>query len=256
MIELKFLNEEYLFFISTSKEIVGLEPLIDDCSLNNLLFIDEQKDKLIKNTISFLNNKQFNHVFLWGEKGMGKSSLVKSAVEFVKRKEKQEVLFLEILFNDLIFLPEIMYRLSPLKKKIIIFIDDITLSSKTSEFSILKVILQGSILSSNKNIAFYVTSNLRNLTNPFSNKNLNDLEIKDKTSSISSLAERFGLKLGFHKCSKKEYLEIVKLYFKKYNLEYSDKNINEALSWSIRKGGFSGRIAEQFTINIVTKIYS
>lgn len=257
MIELKFSDEEYLIFISTSKEIVGIDDLNDQNSdIDCLLFIDEQKNILIKNTISFLKGKKFNNAFLWGEKGMGKSSLIRSAIDFVKRKEKEKVLLLEILSHDLKFLPEIIYKLSKIKKKFIIFIDDINLSSKSSEFTILKVLLQGSILSNNKNIAFYVTSNLRSLIKSSSNHYLNDLEIKDKEASLSSLAERFGLRLGFHKCSKKEYQEIIKFYFKKYNIRCSEQDIKQALAWSIKKGGYSGRVAQQFALNMVSKIHS
>lgn len=257
MIELKFSDEEYLIFISTSKEIVGIKNINDNNSdIDGLLFIDNQKNILIKNTISFLKGKKFNNAFLWGEKGMGKSSLIKSAIDFVKKKEKEKVLLLEILSHDLKFLPEIIHKLSKIKKKFIIFIDDITLSSKSSEFSILKVLVQGSILSNNKNIVFYVTSNLRSLVKSSSNYYKNELEIKDKESSLASLAERFGLKLGFHKCNKEEYQEIIKFYFKKYNIKCSDQNIKQALAWSIKKGGFSGRVAQQFAINMVSKIYS
>ena len=116
--------------------------------------------------------------------------------------------------------------------------------------------IEGSILSKNKNIAFYVTSNLRNLITSASTKDLNDIEIKDKNASLFSLVERFGLKLGFHKCHKEEYLEIVKYYLKEYNLKCSKSVIENALSWSIKKGGFSGRIAEQFAKNQIGNNYS
>ena len=89
--------------------------------------------------------------------------------------------------------------------------------------------IEGSILSKNKNIAFYVTSNLRNLITSASTKDLNDIEIKDKNASLFSLVERFGLKLGFHKCHKEEYLEIVKYYLKEYNLKCSKSVIENEI---------------------------
>ena len=86
MINLKFSSHDYLFFLSTSKEIVGINRKLDQTeNINSLLFIDYQKNELIKNTTSFLNNQKFNNVFLWGEKGMGKSTLVRSVINFVKK---------------------------------------------------------------------------------------------------------------------------------------------------------------------------
>ena len=86
MIDLKFSSHDYLFFLSTSKEIVGINRKLDQTeNINSLLFIDYQKNELIKNTTSFLNNQKFNNVFLWGEKGMGKSTLVRSVINFVKK---------------------------------------------------------------------------------------------------------------------------------------------------------------------------
>ena len=115
MINLKFSSHDYLFFLSTSKEIVGINRKLDQTeNINSLLFIDYQKNELIKNTTSFLNNQKFNNVFLWGEKGMGKSTLVRSVINFVKKKNKKKIIILEILSNDLIFLPEIIYKISKL----------------------------------------------------------------------------------------------------------------------------------------------
>ena len=70
-----------------------------------------------KELVQTLKGKKFNNAFLWGEKGMGKSSLIKSAIDFVKKKEKEKVLLLEILSHDLKFLPEIIHKLSNIKKK-------------------------------------------------------------------------------------------------------------------------------------------
>ena len=166
----------------------------------------------------FLNNQKFNNVFLWGEKGMGKSTLVRSVINFVKKKNKKKIIILEILSNDLIFLPEIIYKISNLKKKFIIFIDDINLSPEKPELSIFKVMIEGSILSKNKNIAFYVTSNLRNLITSASTKDLNDIEIKDKNASLFSLVEKFLKLLEYqsfynYNLGYQYHIHVLELYF-------------------------------------------
>ena len=53
-----------------------------------------------------------------------------------------------------------------------------------------------------------------------------------------------GLELGFQFGKKKQ--EMVKYYFSKLSLKYSEKEEKLALEWSIEKGNFSGRTAFQF----------
>ena len=76
---------------------------------------------------------------------------------------------------------------------------------------------------------------------------LDDLETKDIQNSIFSLSERFGICLGFYRCSKDDYLQIINNYSKSFQIEEDIKA--DALSWSILKGGYSGRIAFQFFID-------
>ena len=58
-------------------------------NLNLLKGIDNTKDILFKNTEQFANGFSANNVLLWGARGMGKSSLVKSIhKEIVNKKIK------------------------------------------------------------------------------------------------------------------------------------------------------------------------
>ena len=246
MIKINNKNSNKLIYISTMKEIVGIKMNYKK-NLNDLLCVDEQKKSLIKNTVNFINNKNFSNVLLWGEKGMGKSSLVHSVVDNLINKDRKNLYFLEVLSHDIIYLPEIIYKLTSINKKFIIFIDDVIFKPFSNDFNILKSVLEGSLLSSNKNITYYFTTNMRNISLSSDQTNYNDLETKDIQNSIFSLSERFGICLGFYRCSKDEYLQIINNYSKSFKIKEDIKA--DALSWSILKGGYSGRIAFQFFLD-------
>jgi predicted AAA+ superfamily ATPase len=63
-----------------------------------------------------------------------------------------------------------------------------------------------------------------------------------------SLSDRFGLWLGFHKCSQDEYLAMVDGYVDHYALPVTDRDAvhHDALEWSTTRGSRSGRTAWQF----------
>ena len=254
MISKKDLKEKNNFvFISTLKKFVGVQ-LKNYSKFNELVEIEKQKEIVLKNTLSFAKNKFFNNILLWGAKGMGKSSLVLAICHHVNSKRKNKIKILELLSSDIKFLPEILYKISTVNYKFIIFIDDITFNSSESDFKTFKVSVQGSFLSYNPNVVFYITSNIRNAINPKEDSNLNDIQIKDKRNNDIALADRFGLWVGFHKCDKNQYLKIVKNYANKNKITIPQIILEkEALKWSIEKGDFSGRIAEQFILNINNK---
>ena len=62
-----------------------------------------------------------------------------------------------------------------------------------------------------------------------------------------SLSDRFGLWLGFHKCSQDDYLAMVTGYVEKLELDTTPEKLRaEALEWSTTRGSRSGRVAWQF----------
>ena len=246
--------EKYFYFIFLPK-INELSPLKleQKIKVEDLLGIEEQKSKVITNTFNFLNNKPSNHILLWGARGMGKSTLIKSVVSHFNLKVKKKKIYLiELLNNSLDFLPEIVYFLNDYNKKFIIFIDDLALELKNERFILFKSLLEGSILSNSSNVKFYVTSNQRHLSNKSSlKKDINDLNEKENFDNLISLSDRFGLWVGFHGCSKAEYLEIVKHYLKKNLIQPSESLCKLSVQWSLEKGNFSGRTAHQFVNNLI-----
>ncbi len=70
-----------------------------------------------------------------------------------------------------------------------------------------------------------------------------------------SLSDRFGLWLGFHKCSQDEYLEMVQGYAGHFRLAIDADTLRaEALEWATTRGSRSGRVAWQFIQDLAGRL--
>ena len=192
-----FKNQDFFVLLPNLLDIVECKPNLNVC-LDDILFVEEQKKLILDNTIRFSKNLESSNCFLWGARGMGKSSLIKCAIQRVNEINKKKLKLIEILNHNFIYLPELMYFLRKLNHNFVIFIDDITFEEKSSDFKLFKSILEGSLLSDSPNIKFYVSSNLRHLS---LEKNMNsetdEIIKKEVLTNLVSLSDRFGCKIGF-----------------------------------------------------------
>ena len=70
-----------------------------------------------------------------------------------------------------------------------------------------------------------------------------------------SLSDRFGLWLGFHKCSQDEYLEMIDGYVRYHALPIEPEQLRaEALEWATTRGARSGRVAWQFVQDLAGRL--
>jgi predicted AAA+ superfamily ATPase len=70
-----------------------------------------------------------------------------------------------------------------------------------------------------------------------------------------SLSDRFGLWLGFHRCSQDEYLAMVFGYADHYGLTAPrDEMERDALEWATTRGSRSGRTAWQFIQDLAGRL--
>ena len=232
---LEWSNEENQFFKIKHQ---------DTNAFNNLLFLENQKNILINNTLQFLKGKPSNSALLWGARGTGKSSLVISIYNALIKKFSFSMI--EIKFFQIEFMPRILRLLEKKKNKIIIFCDDFSFECNDEKFILYKNILEGS-LRRNPNIIFYVTSNYRHLVRNNFNDNINGSHNKDTNENFISLSDRFGIWLGFHSFNKEEYIKIVFFYAKYFKLSLKPDRIKrKAIQWSIFRGSNSGREAINF----------
>ena len=219
--------------------------------LDLLIGIERQKKTIYDNTINFAEGNFTNNALLWGSRGNGKSSLIKSVFNEINKKNKN--LKLIQLNKNNIFDIEIIYeKYANLKNyNFIIFIDDLSFEKIDSDYKIIKSTLDGSIQNQPKNIVLYVTSNRRHLMprDMIENERSSAIHTDESVEEKISLSDRFGLWIGFHNISQNDFVNIIFKYCENFKLPFSEKTEKEAIKWSLQRGNRTGRSAWQFIIN-------
>ena len=232
----------------------SLEPVkhIGHMALSDLKEIDDQKEKIQRNTEQFVNGKPANNVLLTGSRGTGKSSLIKACLNEYSNRGLR---LIEVDKADLTDLPDIVDVVSDLPEKFIIFCDDLSFEEGEPGYKALKSILDGSIAAATPNVLIYATSNRRHLLPEYMTENLTYTHTEDGevhpgevVEEKISLSERFGLWVSFYPFSQDEYLTIVAQWLSSFGV---DKAAIEAarpasLVWALERGSRSGRVAYQF----------
>ena len=192
--------------------------------LNLLIGIDQQKKILSDTTLNFSKGNFTNNALLWGSRGNGKSSLIKSVFREVNKKNNKLKL-LQLNKKDIFDIELIYEKLGKIKKYFfIIFIDDLSFEKIDSDYKIIKSTLDGSIQNQPKNIILYVTSNRRHLMprDMIENERSSAIHTDESVEEKISLSDRFGLWIGFHNLSQDDFIKIIKKYCEVYNLEFND----------------------------------
>jgi len=213
---------------------------------HDLIGIESIKKQVFRNTQNFIDGKKANNVLLWGERGTGKSSLLKSLLTAF---EETPLRMIQIYKHDILTLQE-MYDLIALNKayRFILFLDDLSFEENQTDYKEMKTIMDGGLEQIPENVLFYATSNRKHLVPTRFSDNDNDItRPSDTLEEKVSLVDRFGLRFGFYHFSQDTYLEIVASYATKYGVRMDKENLEEtAIQWALGAGGRNGRIAEQF----------
>jgi len=229
-----------------------LQPVarVSRVDLSLLKGIDRLRDILLDNTERFARGLPANNVLLWGARGMGKSSLVKAAHAGVNRLPGvPPAKLIEIHREDIETLPELMALLRDAPHRVILFCDDLSFDGGDTSYKSLKAALEGGIEGRPDNVVFYATSNRRHLLprDMMENERATAINPGEAVEEKVSLSDRFGLWLGFHKCSQDEYLAMVIAYVNYFAIDINDEELQrDALEWSTTRGARSGRVAWQF----------
>jgi predicted AAA+ superfamily ATPase len=229
-----------------------LQPVarVSRVDLSLLKGIDRLRDILLDNTERFARGLPANNVLLWGARGMGKSSLVKAAHADVNRMPGlSPAKLIEIHREDIETLPDLMALLREAPHRVILFCDDLSFDGDDTSYKSLKAALEGGIEGRPDNVVFYATSNRRHLLprDMMENERSTAINPSEAVEEKVSLSDRFGLWLGFHKCSQDEYLAMVRGYVDYFGIEISEDELQrDALEWSTTRGARSGRVAWQF----------
>lgn len=213
--------------------------------------VDHVRDILVDNTLRFARGLAANNVLLWGARGMGKSSLVKSVHATLATEVglAAPLKLVEIHREDINSLPALMSVLRPAPARFILFCDDLSFDHDDTAYKSLKAALDGGIEGRPDNVLLYATSNRRHLLprDMIENERSTAINPSEAVEEKVSLSDRFGLWLGFHKCSQDEYLEMISGYAAHFGLNIEPATLRaEALEWSTTRGARSGRVAWQF----------
>jgi len=220
--------------------------------------LESQKSILLKNTQNFANNFPANNALLWGAKGTGKSSLVKSVHAEINDKHNKKIKLIEIHREDINNLPYLLSKLGAYNDyKFILLCDDLSFDVGENTYKSLKSVLDGGIEGKPSNIIFYATSNRRHLMprDMIENEKSTSINPSEAIEEKVSLSDRFGLWIGFHNISQDIYLDIVYGYVEEFKLNI-EKSIlrSKALEWSITRGARSGRVAWQFILQLAGEL--
>jgi uncharacterized protein len=224
--------------------------------------IERVRDVLVENTERFAKGLPANNALLWGARGMGKSSLVKAAhagvnVALTRQGNSTPLKLIEIHREDIESLPELMGIIRGAPYRFIVFCDDLSFDTEDTTYKSLKALLEGGIEGRPDNVIFYATSNRRHLMarEMMENERSTAINPGEAVEEKVSLSDRFGLWLGFHRCSQDEYLAMVDGYIAHYKIPARGEAVHrDALEWSTTRGSRSGRVAWQFVQDLAGRL--
>lgn len=231
-----------------------LEPVrhVAKIRLDDLVEVEPQKERLVRNTAQFVAGHPANNVLLTGSRGTGKSSLIKACLnEFAPRGLR----LIEVDKADLVDLPDIVDLVSARPERFIIFCDDLSFDEGEPGYKALKSILDGSVAQASDNVLIYATSNRRHLLPEYMKENLTYQHTEDGevhpgevVEEKISLSERFGLWISFYPFTQDEYLAVAAQWLRWFGVDEAAIAAarQECLVWALERGSRSGRVAYQF----------
>ena len=232
-------------------------PRPNRVALSLIRGVDHVRDILHENTLRFAEGFAANNVLLWGARGMGKSSLVKAVHEDIRASANRDLKLVEVHREDIASLPALLDILKASGRRVIVFCDDLSFDHDDTAYKSLKAALDGGIEGRPDNVLFYATSHRRHLLprHMMENEQSTAINPSEAGEETVSLSDRFGLWLGFHKCSQDDYLTMIDGYASHFGLPLApDVLHHEALEWATTRGGRSGRVAWQYIQDVAGRL--
>jgi uncharacterized protein len=235
-------------------------PRVNRVDIALIKGVDRVRDILLDNTRRFAAGLAANNALLWGARGMGKSSLVKSVQAHVNAEALSGAIplkLIEIHREDIDTLPRLLTLLKVAPFRFILFCDDLSFDHDDTSYKSLKAALEGGVEGRPENVLFYATSNRRHLLprDMIENERSTAINPSEAVEEKVSLSDRFGLWLGFHKCSQDDYLAMIDGYAAHFALEVDRSELHaDALEWATTRGARSGRVAWQFIQDLAGRL--
>lgn len=204
---------------------------------------------LERNTAAFLAGMPCHDILLWGDRGSGKSTLIKSLLRIFPNSTLR---LIEVGRSELGDLNLITSQVRDTGYRFILYCDDLAFGANEESYRQLKSIVDGGVEERGDNIVIYATSNRRHLLPEYWSENSGESEIHAAEAIAEKLAlsDRFGLSLQVPSCSQEQYLEIVRRHLSLLGIDPDSFDYrSRALRWAMMKGNRSGRTARQYAID-------
>lgn len=234
------------------KPINNMDPVV----LKDLVGYEIQKQKLLENTLAFLAGKKANNVLLFGDSGTGKSTSIKA---IVNEYYGDGLRMIEIYKHQFKLLSQLISQIKTRNYKFIIYMDDLSFEEDEVDYKFLKAVIEGGVETKPDNVLIYATSNRRHLIKEVWSDRRDveqdgDIHRSDTMEEKLSLANRFGVTIGYYKPSRQEYHIIVKELAARFGIDMNEDELKlEADRWEMNHGGISGRTAQQFINHLLGK---
>ncbi|MFZ5590723.1 MAG: ATP-binding protein [Bacillota bacterium] len=201
----------------------------------------QERETLRENTARLVSGLPAVNILLYGDRGTGKSSAVKSLLHLFGQ---QRLRLVEMDKTNLSQYSVLLNQLAELPYKFIIFLDDLSFEELETDYKQLKAMLEGSVRRRPDNVVIYATSNRRHLVSETFREQ--DKHPQDSVQEKLSLADRFGLCLMFSAPGEQAYLEMVLHLARQAGLDWPrDALLKQARLWAMWHNGYSGRTARQ-----------
>ena len=204
--------------------------------------IDKQKTAVVENVARLARGAAAHDMLLWGSRGMGKSALLRAATLAAQHGLPGSIALVQASPDA--GLADLFSALRGVERSFLVFLDDLGFNaSDSSGARKLRSWLEGGVEARPANVRLAVTSNRRAIVERHLSEQDDPINPRDAVDDRLALADRFGLSLGFHNCTQDDYLAIIAGYAAHYGLDCDEA---DALEWSKRRGGRSGRVAWQY----------
>ncbi|MBA4354405.1 MAG: ATPase [Novosphingobium sp.] len=228
-------------YVWDGKAARGIEQL-DAPALDLMQGIDKQKTAVVENVARLAHGAAAHDMLLWGARGMGKSALLRAATLAAQHTLPGSIALVQASPDA--GLADLFSVLRGVERSFLVFLDDLGFDAADSGGARkLRSWLEGGVEARPANVRLAVTSNRRAIVERHLSEQDDPINPRDAVDDRLALADRFGLSLGFHNCTQDDYLAIIAGYAAHFGLDCDEA---DALEWSKRRGGRSGRVAWQY----------
>ena len=238
-------------FVFAPGQVRAVEHL-DAPRLDLLRGIDEQQERVVTNVLRLAQGHAAHDMLLWGARGMGKSALLRSAVAAAQEQHAGTLALVQVSQDALSGITGLFSMLGGQQRRFLVFVDDLGFEDEDGNGPRqLRSWLEGGVEARPGNVRLAVTSNRRAIVARHQSEQDDPVNPRDAVDDKLALADRFGMSVGFHNCSQDDYLEIIGAYADAHGLGWDR---GDALEWSRRRGGRSGRVAWQYVAELAGRV--